>query len=197
MITKIGRAFEFAGLLKRVAYDMRHGKTFDYKWTVDMKRHGIGVEKLEWAYMQIMHNEEFKNLNRQAKKLKKDATAIDALDGDTKEVLKTVLDENEKLKKQIEQMMKDSDNNNGNKAPRPAVTIEQLKTLGPSMCLAHTGEMTEENKDVPDPTITHINTRRNVDAPTPASYQQDPFQVIDRLKGQLTRGSLIEIKITV
>jgi hypothetical protein len=193
MITYIVRAFRFIGIMNKQGLTQGNGVTYDYNWMVDLQRHGIGVEQLDWAFMETKRSEEFKELTRQGKRLKKSTTAVDDLDKDTKEVLKAVLDENESLKKQLQQLQEEK--NNGDRAPEPAEADEPAPMAWPGtpMCLAHV----EEPLPAPEPAVTRVQPRQEDEPQPTTSHRQDPLQVISGLKDHLTRGSVIEIKITV
>ena len=203
-LTKIVRAFEYAGLIKRhlLTEPNIKGRTYDYTWSIDLKRHAITREQLEWAYMQVWQDPNFRKLLGNAKKLKQAPTALDKMDKQAKEVLENVLEENERLKAELEALR--------NGGSSPAGHGSGTSDVNPT---AATPEDMLENTEAADDDFgnrEHANTltprftssaelesKSSPDTAGSPTEVPDPFKALDQVKDRLTRGSTIKIEITL
>jgi hypothetical protein len=200
-LTNIGRAFEYAGLLKKVLADTR-GRSYDYVWAIDLKQHSITREQLEWAFQRIWKDPKFQKLIGNAKQLKKSPTALDKMDKDAKEVLETVLKENERLKVELAELR------NGGSSPAEygSGTSDDNPTAAAPEDMLEIAEETDDNfgnrEHAPTPTPRFTSPTELISKSSPETTGSptevpDPFKALDQVKDRLTRGSTIKIEITL
>jgi len=236
IMTAISRAFEWAGLLKREQVAGYHrGKKYIYHWLVDVAKHKLTKEQMEWAFLKISKDPEFKKTVNQSKRLRKPVTAVDKMDDDAKTVLQKIIDENEQLKERIMSQLADTAQVS-EEAARLQQANEKLQETNDDLQdqLAQLNNKKPEfqtddegtgfdmsvvkekasDADLPiylkrqtapaadkaeeEPSVTAVlKTAPKSETTHEPPQQSDPFAVVDQLRGQLTRGSQIEIKIVL
>jgi hypothetical protein len=196
LMTKLGRAFQWAGLLERKEMiSSKRGKRFTYRWRIDVVKHKITKEQLEWAYHEIYNDPEFKKTIKQSKRLGKPLTAVDKMDNNAKDVLQQIMDENEQLKAQLT----DSDKKTSEIIDHLQKANEALqRQLEEKQSLEQDDEGTGFDMTTVKDVVESVPSNGTKEAqPVTESPQPDPFDALDRLRGHLTRGSQVKIEIVL